>query len=108
MKKFLIWFLILGAIAGGAAWYFLGGPTDKKNEFSYRIVEVVKSDIVRNVQATGIVTPRNSSNGIPVGAQVNGKIINAGKNIDRTLLTSATVTVSGEGATLDLAEYLWS
>ena len=75
MKKFLIWFLILGAIAGGAAWYFLGGPTDKKNEFSYRIVEVVKSDIVRNVQATGIVTPRNSSNGIPVGAQVNGKII---------------------------------
>ncbi|MBE6403686.1 MAG: hypothetical protein E7039_08195 [Lentisphaerae bacterium] len=38
---------------------------------------------------------------------VNGKIINAGKAIDRTLLTSATVTVSGEGATLDLAEYLW-
>ena len=38
---------------------------------------------------------------------VNGKIINAGKNLDRTLLTSATVTVSGEGAALDLAENLW-
>jgi HlyD family secretion protein len=32
-------------------------------------------DIVRTVSATGSVTPRNSSSGIPVGAQVNGKLI---------------------------------
>lgn len=75
MKKFLKWVLILGVVTGAASWYFFAGPSDGENVFSYRTVEIVRSDIVRNVQATGIVTPRNSSNGIPVGAQVNGKII---------------------------------
>lgn len=75
MKKALKWILVLGAAAGAAAWYFLAASSGEADGFSYRVVEIVRSDIVRNVQATGIVTPRNSSNGIPVGAQVNGKII---------------------------------
>ena len=41
----------------------------------YRFAPVTRSDVVRTVEATGTVTPRNSPNGIPVGAQVNGKII---------------------------------
>ena len=41
----------------------------------FRTAPVVKMDIVRTVSATGSVTPRNTSKGIPVGAQVNGKLI---------------------------------
>ena len=42
---------------------------------SYRTAPIARTDIVRTVSATGSVTPRNSSKGIPVGAQVNGKLI---------------------------------
>lgn len=42
---------------------------------AYRKAQITRTDIVRTVEATGTVTPRNSPNGIPVGAQVNGKII---------------------------------
>ena len=41
----------------------------------YRFAPIVRTDIVRTVEATGRVTPRNTSSGIPVGAQVNGKVI---------------------------------
>ena len=41
----------------------------------FRTAPVVRADIVRTVSATGSVTPRNSSKGIPVGAQVNGKLV---------------------------------
>ena len=42
---------------------------------SYRTAPIARTDVVRTVSATGSVTPRNSSKGIPVGAQVNGKLI---------------------------------
>lgn len=41
----------------------------------YRFAPIERSDVVRTVEATGTVTPRKAKNGIPVGAQVNGKII---------------------------------
>ena len=41
----------------------------------YRFAPITRSDVVRTVEATGTVTPRKAKNGIPVGAQVNGKII---------------------------------
>ena len=46
---------------------------DKSPEFRFAPIE--RSDVVRTVEATGTVTPRKAKNGIPVGAQVNGKII---------------------------------
>ena len=46
-----------------------------KKSPSYRTAPIARTDIVRTVSATGSVTPRNSSKGIPVGAQVNGKLI---------------------------------
>lgn len=42
---------------------------------AYRFAPIVRSDVVRTVEATGTVTPRKAKSGIPVGAQVNGKII---------------------------------
>ncbi len=47
----------------------------KKKGPSYRLAPISQMDIVRTVDATGTVTPRNSPNGIPVGAQVNGRLI---------------------------------
>ena len=41
----------------------------------YRLAPITRADVVRTVEATGRVTPRNTSSGIPVGAQVNGKVI---------------------------------
>ena len=47
----------------------------KKRGPSYRLAPIVRTDVVRTVEATGTVTPRNSPSGIPVGAQVNGRLI---------------------------------
>ena len=41
----------------------------------FRFAPITRADVVRTVEATGTVTPRNTSKGIPVGAQVNGKVI---------------------------------
>lgn len=75
MKKCLKWIIILAVLAGAGYGIYVWTSSGEKEEFTYRTVKVVKSDIVRTVRATGTITPRNSSNGIPVGAQVNGKII---------------------------------
>lgn len=47
----------------------------KKKGPSYRLAPIARTDVVRTVEATGTVTPRNSPSGIPVGAQVNGRLI---------------------------------
>ncbi len=47
----------------------------KKNAPKYRTAPIARADILRTVEATGTVTPRNSAKGIPVGAQVNGRLI---------------------------------
>lgn len=47
----------------------------KKKMPSYRLAPIVRTDVVRTVEATGTVTPRNSPSGIPVGAQVNGRLV---------------------------------
>ena len=51
------------------------GPMAKTKGPRYRFAPVVRADVVRTVEATGTVTPRNTKKGIPVGAQVNGRII---------------------------------
>lgn len=50
----------------------LGG---KKKPLGFRTAPIARTDVVRTVEATGTVTPRNSPSGIPVGAQVNGRLI---------------------------------
>ncbi|MBQ0031828.1 MAG: efflux RND transporter periplasmic adaptor subunit, partial [bacterium] len=51
------------------------GPMGKGGEPKFRFAPITRADVVRTVEATGRVTPRNTSSGIPVGAQVNGKVI---------------------------------
>ena len=51
------------------------GPMGGAKGPKFRFAEITRADVVRTVEATGTVTPRNTSSGIPVGAQVNGRII---------------------------------
>ena len=58
-------------VAGCGEQSKLGGKDAPK----YRFAPITRTDIVRTVEATGTVQPRNTKTGIPVGAQVNGRII---------------------------------
>lgn len=68
-------------LAAAAMVAVLSGCNDEGNASAprgvgrYRTAEIGRADIVGTVSATGTVTPRNTASGIPVGAQVNGKII---------------------------------
>lgn len=75
MKKYYSWFVVTAAalVLAGCSDSVKIGSSDKKPVF--RFAPIVKSDVVRTVEATGKVTPRNTADGIPVGAQVNGKVI---------------------------------
>ena len=63
--------IALGAFALGCS----EGPMTKPKGPQYRLAPITRADVVRTVEATGTVTPRNTSSGIPVGAQVNGRIV---------------------------------
>jgi len=60
--------MILGVAVGCSE-----GP--RKESAKFRLAPITRTDVVRTVEATGTVTPRNTKSGIPVGAQVNGRII---------------------------------
>ena len=62
---------IAAMVAGCGEQSKLGGKEAPK----YRFAPITRTDIVRTVEATGTVQPRNTKTGIPVGAQVNGRII---------------------------------
>ena len=63
--------IALGAFTFGCS----EGPMSNAKGPQYRFAPITRADVVRTVEATGTVTPRNTSNGIPVGAQVNGRIV---------------------------------
>lgn len=48
---------------------------NSSNSPRFRFAPVSRANVVRTVEATGTITPRNTTSGIPVGAQVNGKVI---------------------------------
>lgn len=62
------------AVLAGCGDRMPGAGAGKKAP-AFRLAPIVRADVVRTVEATGTVTPRNSSTGVPVGAQVNGKLI---------------------------------
>ena len=73
MRMLSAWCLALSALAvlSGCS----KGPMGKGGEPKFRFAKIERADVVRTVEATGTVTPRNTKAGIPVGAQVNGRII---------------------------------
>ena len=71
-----------------------GGPDGRGEDgFSYRTAPVEARTIVRTVEATGTVTPRNSSKGIPVGAQVNGRLVKLFVDYNSTVTNGQVVAL---------------
>ena len=63
------------------------------NAPQYRFAPITRADVVRTVEATGRVTPRNTSKGIPVGAQVNGKVIKLFVDYNSTVTNGQVVAL---------------
>ena len=59
----------------------------------YRFAPITRADVVRTVEATGTVTPRNTAKGIPVGAQVNGKVIKLFVDYNSTVTNGQVVAL---------------
>ena len=78
--------LVTGCSDGGAAGSSKNGP-------AFRFAPIVRTDIVRTVEATGKVTPRNTADGIPVGAQVNGKVIKMFVDYNSTVTNGQVVAL---------------
>lgn len=72
MKRFTVALALLLVLVGCDK--VMPNEAQKKGP-RYRLAPITRTDIVRTVEATGTVTPRNTKSGIPVGAQVNGKVI---------------------------------
>ena len=74
MKTLAKWIVVLAVIGGGAfaAWRFCEDKKTEAKKPRYRTAPVMRSDIVRTVEATGTVQPIKK---VEVGTQVNGKII---------------------------------
>ena len=69
------------------------GDGGKDGAPKYRYAPITRADVVRTVEATGTVTPRNTSSGIPVGAQVNGKVIKMFVDYNSTVTNGQVVAL---------------
>ena len=69
------------------------GPMAKAKGPKYRFAKIERADVVRTVEATGTVTPRNTKEGIPVGAQVNGRIIKLFVDYNSTVTNGQVVAL---------------
>ena len=81
----------LAALAAGCDG--LGDKAGGGNVPKFRFAPVTRADVVRTVEATGTVTPRNTSSGIPVGAQVNGKVIKLFVDYNSTVTNGQVVAL---------------
>ena len=68
------WLIVLGLLGAGGWWAytFFSAKEVEAKVVRYRTAPVLRSDIIRTVEATGTVQPIKK---VEVGAQVNGKII---------------------------------
>ena len=81
--------LAAALVAGcDGAWEQPGGGAPR-----YRYAPITRADVVRTVEATGTITPRNTSKGIPVGAQVNGKVIKMFVDYNSTVTNGQVVAL---------------
>jgi len=78
LKKLIILLVILGVLAIG--WVVLRSYSRKeKAKVVFRTEEIVRTDVIRSISATGTVEPEELVN---VGAQVNGKVMSFGRDAD--------------------------
>ena len=90
MKNCLALAVVLAILSGcgekGPALGSKKGPT-------YRFAPIARANVVRTVEATGTITPRNTASGIPVGAQVNGRIVKLFVDYNSTVTNGQVVAL---------------
>ena len=69
------------------------GEKSGRSQPKFRFAPITRADVIRTVEATGTVTPRNTSSGIPVGAQVNGKVIKLFVDYNSTVTNGQVVAL---------------
>lgn len=81
MKKFvkLLIFVVIAAIVAGGIWYWKKNRAETAVLYDFREDEAVVSNITRTISASGTVEPEELVN---VGAQVTGKVMSFGKDVD--------------------------
>ena len=79
-------------VLAGCDW-FSSGVSSGKGAPKFRYADIARGDVVRTVEATGTVTPRNTSTGIPVGAQVNGKVLKLFVDYNSTVTNGQVVAL---------------
>ncbi len=70
-----------------------GGLGGKPKGPKFRFAPISRTDIVRTVEATGTVQPRNTPSGVPVGAQVNGKVVKLFVDYNSTVTNGQVVAL---------------
>ena len=79
LKNLLVLIIIFGVIAIG--WVVLRSYSRSKAgvKVVFKTEEIIRGDVIRSISATGTVEPEELVN---VGAQVNGKVMSFGKDVD--------------------------
>ena len=74
LLKIVKWIIVLSVLGAGGwwGWKFFSAKKVESREVRYRTAPVMRSDIVRSVDATGKIQPIKE---VEVGAQVNGRIV---------------------------------
>ena len=92
MKRLIRWIVTL-AVLGGGGWWGWRALSAKKVEAQvvrYRFAPVMRSDIVRTVDATGKIQPIKE---VEVGAQVNGRIVKLFVDYNSTVTNGQVVAL---------------
>lgn len=74
MKKITI-IAVVALVLAAAAYYYFGRKSD--GEVVYKTTDVMRGDVVLNIEATGTVEPEDL---VDVGARVSGEIVSFGKD----------------------------
>ena len=92
MKRLVKWAVALAVLGGGGwwGWKFLSARKVEAHVVRYRMVPVMRSDIVRTVDATGKIQPIKE---VEVGAQVNGRIVKLFVDYNSTVTNGQVVAL---------------
>jgi len=88
MNRFqVVWGLAIAMVA------LAGCDGDDGDHPKFRKAPISRTDIIRTVEATGTVQPVNAPNGIPVGAQVNGRVVRMFVDYNSTVTNGQVVAL---------------
>ena len=79
LKNLIVLIIIFGVIAVGWVVFRSYSRSKAGVKVVFKTEEIVRGDVIRSISATGTVEPEELVN---VGAQVNGKIMSFGKDVD--------------------------